>query len=215
MQIRKFRTRPIMTIWKRSLGQLLDFYEARRGSLLSFFPKLFIFFTFLNMSCYWLAILTAYPHEALGPERAHYFLLQFPVGILGALFDSLSFFITVWIAKRALKTTSVRSYLAHLSIDLAIAIIATWWVLFVFSISGWLISFMQQSPESLVTRTEVYEARVMSAIQDPTRKDSLKNIYFGTVMGVSALLPTLTHLYLSGQSILTYMRKYARRWRVG
>ncbi|NEP17496.1 MAG: hypothetical protein F6J97_11425 [Leptolyngbya sp. SIO4C1] len=106
MTRRKLHTRPIIAIWKRSLGRLLTFYETRRGSLIGFFPKLFLFFTLLNIACYWLALLTAYPNEAFGNERSHYFLLQFPVGLLGALFDSLSFFITVYIAKRALKTTT-------------------------------------------------------------------------------------------------------------
>ena len=213
--LRKLRMRPVMAIWKRSLARLLDYYETNRGSLVSFFPKLFVFFTLLNMSCYWLALLTAYPEEAFGDERIHYFMLQFPVGILGALFDSLSFFITVWIAKRALKTTSLASYIAHLSVDIIIAIVATWWVLFVFSFSGWLISFIQQSPESLTNRAEVYESRVIAAVKDPVNKDSLKNIYFGIVVGISAMLPTFTHLFLSVRAIGIYLRKYAQRWRIG
>lgn len=213
--LRKLRVRPIMAIWKRSLARLLDYYETHRGSFVSFLPKLFLFFTLLNISCYWLALLTAYPAEAFGDERMHYFLLQFPVGILGALFDSLSFFITVWIAKRALKTTSLASYIAHLSVDVVIAIVATWWVLFVFSFSGWLISFIQHSPESLTTRAEVYESRVIAAISDPTSKRNLKNIYFGIVVGISAMLPTFTHLFLSVQAVVTYLRKYAQRWRLG
>ncbi|MBT9313235.1 hypothetical protein [Leptothoe kymatousa] len=213
--LRKLRMRPIMAIWKRSLARLLDLYEAKRGSFISFFPKLFCFFTLLNIGCYWLALLTAYPYEAFGDERVHYLLLQFPVGILGALFDSLSFFITVWIAKRALKTTSIGSYIAHLSVDIVIAIVATWWVLFVFSVSGWLISFVLQSPESLVARADKYEARVVQAITDPTSKSNLKNIYFGVVVGISAMLPTFTHLFLSVQAVATYLKKYAQRWRLG
>ncbi|NEP17145.1 MAG: hypothetical protein F6J97_09585, partial [Leptolyngbya sp. SIO4C1] len=149
-----------------------------------------------------------------GNERSHYFLLQFPVGLLGALFDSLSFFITVYIAKRALKTTTVTSYVAHLSIDLVIAVVATWWVLFVFSFSGWLVSLVQATPESLATRTEIYESRVVEAVTNPTTRESLRNIYFGLVMGISAMLPTMTHLYLSAQAVGTYARKYARRWRL-
>ncbi|MDJ0903859.1 MAG: hypothetical protein QNJ55_34235 [Xenococcus sp. MO_188.B8] len=209
---RKVSTKPIIAIWKRSLERLLDFYDHKRGSLATFFPKLFLFFIALNTACYWLAMITAYPTEAFGDERAHYFLLQFPVGFLGALFDSLSFFITVHIARRALKTTSPISYLAHLSVDLIIAIIATWWVLFVFSISGWLVSLVQQNPESLVDRAFVYEERLVDALEDPTSSHNLKNIYFGTVMGISAMLPTLTHLYLSGQSVLAYLNKSVRRW---
>ncbi len=213
--LRKLRTRPIMAIWKQSLARLLDYYEAHRGSLVTFFPKLLIFFTLLNMSCYWLALLTAYPEDAFGDERVHYFLLQFPVGILGALFDSLSFFITVWIAKRAIKTTSLTHYLAHLSVDIVIAIVATWWVLFVFSFSGWLISFIQQSPESLAVRANQYEARVVAAVTNPTSRDSIRNIYFGIVVGISAMLPTFTHLYLSLRAVGTYLQRYAKHWRLG
>lgn len=213
--LRKLRMRPVMAIWKRSLAKLLNYYDTHRGSLLTFFPKLFLFFTLLNMSCYWLALLTAFPEEAFGEEKLHYFLLQFPVGILGALFDSLSFFITIWIAKRALKTTSLGSYIAHLSVDIIIAIIATWWVLFVFSFSGWLISVIQHTPESLATRADVYESRVIAAVKDPTNEHNLKSIYFGIVVGISAMLPTFTHLFLSLRAGSIYLRKYAQRWRLG
>ena len=213
--LKKLRARPVMAIWKRSLARLLEYYDTHRGSLVSFFPKLFLFFTVLNMGCYWLALLTAYPNEAFGDERAHYFLLQFPVGILGALFDSLSFFITVWIARRALKTTSLGNYIAHLSVDVVIAIIATWWVLFVFSVSGWLISLVQHSPESFATRADVYESRVVAAVKDPITTHNLKNIYFGVVVGISAMLPTFTHLYLSVRAVGIYLRKYSRRWYLG
>lgn len=200
----------VVSIWKQSLAHLLAVYDSKRGPLRSFFPKLFLFFIILNISCYWWAILTAYPQAALGPERNHYFLIQFPVGCLGALFDSLSFFITVYIARRALRATSTRSYIAHLSIDIVIAIVATWWVLLVFSFSGWLVSLIQQSPESLTQRSYVYERRLARAVRDPTSRDSLKNIYFGAIMGVSAFLPTLTHLVLSLRSVVLYQRQKLR-----
>ena len=151
-------------------------------------------------------MLTAYPDEFL-KEKAHYFLVQFPVGFLGALFDSLSFFVTIFIAKKALKSTSTSSYLAHLSVDLIIAIIATWWVLLVFSISGWLVSIVQQTPESLAQRSYVYEQRLMQAVKDPTAMQNLKNIYFGTIMGISAMLPTFTHSTMSLYSISKYFQQ--------
>lgn len=197
----------VVSIWKQSLAQLLAFYDSKRGSLRTFFPKLFLFFICLNVACYWWAILTAYPHQALGPEKSHYFLIQFPVGCLGALFDSLSFFVTIYIARRALRATSTRSYIAHLSIDFIIAILATWWVLLVFSFSGWLISLIQQSPESFTQRSYVYERRLAEAVSNPTNKESLKNIYFGVIMGISAFLPTWTHLTLSLRSVVIYQRQ--------
>ncbi len=204
----------IIHIWKQALKKLLDYYEAKRGKFSRFFPRLFTFFVILNITCYWWAMLTAYPNHVFGSEKVHYFLIQFPVGFLGALFDSLSFFVTVYIAKKALKTTSVTNYIAHLSIDLIIAIIATWWVLVVFSVSGWLISFVQHQPESLVQRSYVYEQRFVEAVQHPTQTNNLKNIYFGIIMGISAMLPTFTHLSMSLYSIITYFYHQYRlkRW---
>jgi len=216
MGITKLRTRPIMTIWRKALGRLLRFYDRKRGSLLTFFPKLFVFFMLINMLCFWAAIFTAYPEEMAGPERTEYLLMQFPVGFLGAVFDSLSFFITVWIARRALKTTSLPSYVAHLSIDVLIAIAATGWVLMVFSVSGWLVgSFLQASDSatSIAQSSARYESRATAAIKDPLGKENIKNIYFGAMMGFSAMVPTLTHLYLSAQSVFLYARKVARKRR--
>ncbi|MEO0769388.1 MAG: hypothetical protein AAFY72_08125, partial [Cyanobacteria bacterium J06649_4] len=119
-----------MAIWRKALSNLLTFYSRKRGSLVTFVPKLFLFFMLLNMTCYWLALITAYPQElTVSGERWEYMIMQFPVGFLGAVFDTASFFITVWIARRALKTTSLPSYIAHLSIDVLIAIVATFWVL--------------------------------------------------------------------------------------
>ncbi|MEA5537041.1 hypothetical protein [Crocosphaera sp. XPORK-15E] len=59
------RRQTIVAIWKQSLTKLLDYYEATRGEFKQFFPKLFIFFVSLNISCYWLALLTAYPKNLL------------------------------------------------------------------------------------------------------------------------------------------------------
>ena len=140
--------------------------------------------------------------------------MQFPVGFLGAIFDSLSFFITVWIARRALKTTSLPSYIAHLSIDVLIAIAATGWVLMVFSVSGWLVGSLLQAADSATSIAQSsarYESRATAAIKDPLGRENLKNIYFGVMMGFSAMIPTLTHLYLSAQSVWLYARKVARK----
>ena len=200
------KNKTIVNIWKHSLGNLLGFYEARCGKFISFFPKLFLFFILLNIGCYWWAMVTAFPDTIVGREKLHYFLLQFPVGILGALFDSLSFYVTIFIARRALKTSSTFSYIAHLSVDIIIAIIATWWVLFVFSFAGWLIGLVLQNPESLAARNHVYEQRLVNAVQNPTETHNLKNIYFGIIMGISAMLPTITHISLSIHSMFKYFR---------
>ena len=215
----KLSVRPAMTIWRRSLAKLLAFYDRKRGPFRSFFPKLFAFCVFLNMACYWIAILTTHPEEFAGAERLEYLLMQFPVGILGAIFDSLSFFITVWIARQALKTTTLTSYIAYLSVDVLIAIAATGWVLMVFSVSGWLVSQVlahilpAADTVSLAQSSIKYESRATAALRDPLGRDNIRNIYFGVIMGFSAMIPTLTHLYLSARSVGLYAQKVSRKRR--
>ena len=202
----------IIGIWKGHLARLLSFYETRRGSLGRFFPLLFLFFFLLNVASYWLAMVTAFPERVFGDGRGfHYFLVQFPVGFLGAVFDSLSFFVTIFIIRRALKAASSVSYLAHLSVDLGIAAVATGWVLFVFSFSGWLISdwLIGSDParelDTLSYRNEFYQQRLVDALQNPAEPEHFKNLYFGLLMGVSAMLPSFTHLYLSFQSAALFL----------
>ena len=186
----------IIKLWRDSLHQVLDLYERKRGSLKVFFPILFGFFIFLNVACYWWAIYTAFPHYMMTHEAAHYIKLQIPVGFLGALFDSLSFFFFFWIIRRALASTRTSEYIFHLSLDLFIAILATFWVLFVFTFGGWMISLWETAPEQLAERSTKYTNRAIQAIQDPTGRENAKNIYFGLIMGVSAALPTILHIGL-------------------
>ena len=134
-------------------------------------------------------------------EASHYVKLQIPVGLLGAFFDSLSFFVTIWIIKRALASASTVEYVFHLSLDFLIAILATLWVLFVFTFGGWLISLWESVPEQLSERGTKYASRAVQAIQDPIGRENAKNIYFGLIMGISAALPTCFHFLLFFSSI--------------
>jgi len=45
---------------------------------------------------------------------AHYFMVQFPAGFLGALFDSLSFFVALLIVRRALRPIKTSEYISRL-----------------------------------------------------------------------------------------------------
>ena len=129
-------------------------------------------------------------------EASQYIKLQIPVGFFGALFDSLSFFVTILIIRRALAARKTSEYVLHLSLDLIIAIMATFWVLFVFTFGGWLISIWKNAPEPLTSRGAKYTNRAVQAIQDPMGREKAKNIYFGVIMGVSAVLPTCLQILL-------------------
>jgi len=197
----------IVAIWRNSLHTILDRYERKKISTWLFFPLLFVFFIILNIACYWWAIYTAFPYYMQTHEASHYIKLQIPVGFFGALFDSLSFFVTIWIIRRALAARKTSEYVFHLSLDLIIAIVATFWVLFVFTFGGWLISIWENAPEQLTSRGAKYTNRAVQAIQDPMGRENAKNIYFGVIMGVSAALPTCFHLFLFFSSLLSKIKK--------
>ena len=141
-------------------------------------------------------------------------------GILGALFDSLSFFVTIIIVRRALLTASTKVYIAHLSIDLVIAILATFWVILVFIISGWVISFIEtigHSEELIQTydhetninkRTDKYVSTVNDALKNPSK--NIQNIYFGLIMGISAMLPTMIHFMMFLKSSFCIIAGYEK-----
>jgi len=197
----------IVAIWRNSLHTILDRYERKKISTWLFFPLLFVFFIILNIACYWWAIYTAFPYYMQTHEASHYIKLQIPVGFFGALFDSLSFFVTIWIIRRALAARKTSEYVFHLSLDLIIAIVATFWVLFVFTFGGWLISIWENAPEQLTSRGAKYTNRAVQAIQDPMGRENAKNIYFGVIMGVSAALPTCFHILLFLSSLLSKIKK--------
>ena len=197
----------VISIWRDSLHTILDLYERKRGRLLLFLPCLFLFFILLNITCYWWAIYTAFPFYMETHEASHYVKLQVPVGFFGALFDSLSIFFTFWIIKRALAAQKTSEYVIHLSLDLFIAILATLWVLLVFTFSGWLISLWENAPEQLADRGVKYTSRAVQAIKDPAGRENIKNIYFGLIMGVSAALPTCFHFFLFFSSLIKKLRK--------
>ena len=196
----------IILYWRKDLDRVLLFYESKRSHGDSFFLYLFSFFVFLNITCYWFAMVTAFPSLVFGKTFIYYFKVQFPVGFLGALFDSLSFFVTIFIVRRALLTASTKVYIAHLSIDLVIATLATFWVILVFIVSGWVISFIEtigHSEELIQTydhetninkRTDKYVSTVNDALKNPSK--NIQNIYFGLIMGISAMLPTMIHFMM-------------------
>ncbi|MEM7777050.1 MAG: hypothetical protein AAF732_15715 [Pseudomonadota bacterium] len=176
-----------IAVWREALADLLAYYDANRGPLILFVPALFIFFVVVNILSYWLAMITAFPYMI----NWYYFKVQFPVGLFGALFDCLSFFVTVYVVRRAVRTTDSREYIGHLSIDLIIAVLATLWVVYVFTISGWIIKWVEANPSDFAARAQRYEQMVVDAIDNPV--DNFRNIYFGLVMGLSAMIPTTVH----------------------
>jgi hypothetical protein len=198
----------VFASWRESLRNLLFLYERKKGELRIFFLKLFLFFIVLNISCYWIAMLTAFSDNLHGSGLVYYSKLQFPVGLLGSLFDSMSFFVTIFIVRRALRTSRNVEYIAHLSIDLVIAILATLWVLFVFIFSGWLIKTLEADPIDMTARTQFYQRMLVDAAAKPT--ENWRNIYFGIIMGISASLPTCIHLYMFFRAGLQTLLRYNR-----
>lgn len=181
--------------WRTSLLGLLDWFGSLRARTRAFYSKLLVIFVGLNLTCFWWAVLTAYPDKMLSFEAREIALMSLPVSVLGGLFDFLSLFVTLTIARRAVASDSNAAYVGYLSIDIVIAVAATAWVLIVFTVSGWLVNLMLSLPETLGQREELYKGRFWRALLDPLHPDNLRNIYFGVVMGASAMLPTVIHLF--------------------
>lgn len=192
----------VFSHWRQSLLYLYNRFERLRRGTRYFYAKAFAVFVALNLACFWWAFLTAYSNLLFHEKAREYALTGFPVAVLGAVFDCLSLLVTLYIVRRALASKSNLSFFGYLSVDLLIAILATLWVLFVFILSGWLISLIVAHPETLVERRHLYENRLWGAFENPFARHNLKNIYFGTIMGASALIPTLVHIFLACRSLL-------------
>lgn len=188
--------------WRYSLLNFVTWFEVLRKTTRNFYLKAFSAFILLNFSCYWWAIFTAYPRLIFSVEAQEIIIMGFPVALFGGAFDSLSLLVTILIVKRALKSKNNSSYVLYLGIDLLIAIVASFWVLFVFIVSGWMVSYVLAIPETIGSRVWLYEERVASAISNPFNSGNLRNIYFGIIMGASASLATLLHIFLACQSFL-------------
>ena len=187
--------------WRRGLETLVLLYEIYQPRTSWFTFRIFLFFTLTNIVCYWLALSTAFPFLLVSYKAPEYFWLQIPVGLMGASFDTASFFITIWIAKNALSSTKTWTFVLHLSLDLVIAFLATMWVVFVFIVSGWVMSYLLGNPEHLADRSSIYQGRLSQALLYPF--ENIRNIYFGLVMGFSAALPSCIHFILFVRATLS------------
>ena len=170
----------VIATWRDSLHQVLDLYERKRGSLLVFFPPPSFLF---SSSCRLLLVgqFTAFPHYMQTHEASHYLKLQIPVGFLGALFDSLSFFVTLWIIRRALASVRTAEYVMYLSLDLVIRVLATLWVLFVFSFRL-ADQSLGRSLRASQRGAQVHQPGSFQAIQDPTGR-KIEKYLFQTILG--------------------------------
>ena len=96
----------VFDYWRDSLLQFLTWFEDLRNATRNFYLKAFAVFVLLNLACYWWALLTAYPGHVFGAKGEEYILMGFPVALFGAVFDSLSLFVTLFIIKQALSSRS-------------------------------------------------------------------------------------------------------------
>ena len=132
----------------------------------------------------------------------HYIKLQIPVGLLGALFDSLSFFNHLDYSGLLCQQNPHLEYVFHLSLDFIIAILATLWVLFVFSFGGWLISLLEQAPEELGQRVQNNHPKSGASNTGPHSKRKPKKMFILAFNYGIICSPSCLHLTLFAWSIL-------------
>ncbi|MCG8441108.1 MAG: hypothetical protein MI723_04790 [Caulobacterales bacterium] len=182
----------IFAHWRDTLVAVNAWFHDLRARTRLFSLKAFAVFFALNFTCFWWALLTA-RLELMSQKPLEYMLMSVPVAAMGALFDLLSLRVTLWAIAKALRARTNASYVAFLGIDLIIAAIATCWVLFVFIVSGWMVAQILPISESFAERADLYQGRIAGVFHSPLAAESLKNIYFGVIMGASALIPTILH----------------------
>ncbi|MGJ8631217.1 MAG: hypothetical protein ACSHWT_09250 [Glaciecola sp.] len=192
--------------WKNNLDHLYCLFQHKKENTDHFLFKLFVIFFILNFICFWFALSTAFPQYLSGDKSTEYMLMSIPVGIMGATFDTISMFITLWLIKCAIRTSNTFNFLAYISIDFFIALLATFWILFAFVASGWIVNLIIDNPETFNQRSALYEGRIEQIFEHPLYISSLKNIYFGLLMGASAFIPTLIHIYMAGYSCFKYFK---------
>ena len=188
--------------WRGALEMVHAWFDRARVEVKAFNTKAFFIFFALNLACFWWALLTAYPEKVFDQGGLEYILIGFPVSILGALFDVASLRVTLWAISKALGARSNTTYVAFLGVDLVIAVVATFWVLFAFIVSGWLVGHVIPVGETLGDRADLYQDRVASALDQPLARESIKNVYFGVLMGASAMIPTIVHALLALSSFV-------------
>ncbi len=159
--------------WQVELRDILDMYRDYRRRRPLFFLYLFVFFFLVNAVFYWIALAASFP-ELIVSQTGRMLLIQQAVAILGGLFDSLSFFLTVYLVGRAARTRYGLNFAGILSIDLVIAAVATAWVLLVVMLASWAIGPPEETamrPAQQVVATEVSvsnEPEPQQAVQEDT-----------------------------------------------
>ena len=157
-------------VWQQELFNILSFYQTYKTKHPFFFLRLLAFFFLVNAACYWLAVFSSFPGLLSDPVRM--FKIQLTVALLGGLFDSLSFFITIWLIQQASKAYNGLEFAGILSVDLIIAVIATAWVLLVVLLATWLVgppdeaSIQKASALDLVQNEVPVEVMVESVKND-------------------------------------------------
>lgn len=154
---------PIIQEWRDALHWIVSTYDRKRDTVRHFHWKLFAVLLGINIACYWFAMMTTFPELTFGARWMHFFKMQVPVGILAAAFEQVSVYITVYLMRHALASTSTRKYLGHLcvdvGIDFVIGFIAALWVVFSFTFSSWLVNYTTK----LLTPAPVRTAQVQKA----------------------------------------------------
>jgi len=133
-------------VWQAELSNILSIYLSYKKHTRLFFLQILIFFFLVNALCYWLAVYLAFPE--LLQDLTRTFKIQLIVALMGGLFDSLSFFITIWLIRKASRAFNTLKFFGILSVDLIVAALATAWVLLVVLVATWLVN-----PENPLTNT--------------------------------------------------------------
>jgi len=190
----------IFIIWKAALERVLEKFTSLRST--PFFGlKIILFFIFLNMCSFWVAMSTTIPQQ-ISYFPKFYFFLSLPLSLFGMIFDIISLGITIFLIKKAISTNGKITFLFHIIADIIIAVFTTFWVVYTFSISAWMAHQLYSDsnyPFYLIDKFLNYQSLLTKAWDDPL--SNLRNIYIGLLLGISSAIPTFIHFSIFFYSI--------------
>ncbi len=219
------RPASFLELWRRKLIGTLNYYDA---TIHPRFPSpiaLMLGFSVLNIVLYWIAMLSVFPELVFGPTFLHYFKTQFPVGILAAVFDTLSFTISLRLVRSATSHPSRTAFVKHLVLSLvnsiSVAVLAGMWMVFVFSTSsvlvhrfdqwaGWEDSVSTGTTRTILERkTQMYKDMLKNAVVEP--RANWRNISFCSIMSLNDFLPSVIQSILGIMALLEFSLLHYRR----
>lgn len=123
---------------------------------------------------------------------ADFLIMNILIGLLGTIFDCLSLGLTLWLIYRASITTTARSLLTHLGVDLVVAAFAVAWAYVILSLM--LQSYYDQIKPLVEEYAGLWAFRYLQPSAESTLMVNPDLWYVVIGLGLSTTIPTVIYI---------------------